>query len=99
MFAPFWSDIDTGRSGSVSYEVYQRGSSETEDAILDRINGFISEQMSVAFGGYWMMVAHWDAVHPFPHSLGAGGLSDDYAEFLEEVGVLFLIFQIKIHFI
>ena len=85
MFAPFWSDIDIGRSGSVSYEVYMRGSNDTEDAILDRVNGFVSTETSSGFNGYWMMVAQWDAVHPFPHSAGAAGLSDDYLEYLDKV--------------
>jgi hypothetical protein len=40
--------------------------------------------MSSGFAGYWMMVAQWDAVHPFPHSWGSGGLSDDYAEYLDQ---------------
>jgi hypothetical protein len=84
MFAPFWSDIDTGRSGSVSYEFYQRGSSDTEDAILDRVNGFLSNQTASGFNGYWMMVALWNKVHPFPHSLGSAGLTDDYVEFLDK---------------
>ena len=87
IFAPFWSDIDVGRAGSVFYEVYQRGSSDEGDAVLDRVNGFISKQMSAAFNGYWMMVAQWDAVHPFPHSMGAAGLTDDYIEFLDKVCV------------
>ena len=87
IFAPFWSDIDVGRTGSVFYAVYQRGSSDEGDAVLDRVNGFISKQMSAAFNGYWMMVAQWDAVHPFPHSMGAAGLTDDYIEFLDKVCV------------
>ena len=87
IFAPFWSDIDVGRAGSVFYEVYQRGSSDEGDAVLDRVNGFISKKMSAAFNGYWMMVTQWDAVHPFPHSMGTAGLTDDYIEFLDKVCV------------
>ena len=85
MFAPFWSDVDTGASGSVSYEFYSRGNSDVEDAILDRVNGFLSNQTASGFNGYWMVVALWNKVHLFPHSLGPAGLTDDYAELLDKV--------------
>ena len=85
MFAPFWSDIDIASTGSVSYEVYIRGDTESQDAILDRVSGFVSTQTSSGFSGYMMMVAQWDAVHPFPHSLGPTGLSDEYIDYLQQV--------------
>ena len=80
MFAPFWSDIDIRKSGSVSYETYFRGTSDDEDAVLDRVSGFIATQTSSGFFGYWMMVAQWDAVHPFPHSVDLAGLSAEYLQ-------------------
>lgn len=92
MVAPFWSDIDIGISGSVSYETYFRGTSGYEDAVLDRVSGYIATQSSSGFFGYWMMVAQWDAVHPFPHSLGSAGLSNDYVEYLQKVSVTNTLF-------
>ena len=71
--------------GSISYETYLRGSSDGEDAILDRVSGFIATQSSSSFSGFWMMVAQWDRVHPFPHGYNAAGLSQDYTEFLQSV--------------
>lgn len=88
MFAPFWSDIDIISTGSVSYEVYVRGDTVEQDAILDRVSGFISSNTSSGFSGFWMMLAHWDAVHPFPHSLGPAGLSDDYVDYLQQVYIM-----------
>ena len=85
MFAPFWSDVDISGIGSISYETYLRGSSDGEDAILDRVSGFIATQSSSSFSGFWMMVAQWDRVHPFPHGYNAAGLSQDYTEFLQSV--------------
>ena len=85
MFAPFWSDIDIASTGSVSYEVYIRGDTESQDAILDRVSGFVSTQTSSGFSGYMMMVAQWNTVHPFPHSLGPAGLSDEYIDYLQQV--------------
>lgn len=82
--APFWSDNDIRKDGAVRYAIF---SSATDDnpsgrALLDVVNANIQSQQGVEseelFEGLWMMIAHWDRVHPSPH----GG--DDHGGISEE---------------
>ena len=55
--APFWDDVDIrGGNGVISYEIHNSG------YYLDHVSGFIQ---AIAFKGTWMLVAYWDAVHPY----------------------------------
>ena len=82
--APFWADIDTRRAGSVFYEVHEWGYNKGSNAVLERLSGFISAEMS-DFTASWMLVAQWDRVHPYPHGAVEGGTSEQYGNFLESV--------------
>ena len=97
MVAPFWSDIDTRKAGSVFYEVHQRGVNEGSNAVLERLSGFISSQMSVNFTASWMLVAQWDRVHPHPHGTTQGGVSEQYGNFLESVSLTVRSVTLKYH--
>ena len=58
--APFWDDVDIRfNTGQISYEIHESG------YFLDQVNDFIVESRPVDFVGTWMMVAYYDAVHPF----------------------------------
>ena len=64
--APFWGDADTRRSGEVYYEVHATGN-PTSDDLINRVNTFLQNEEGVTFTGNWMLVVHYDAVHPWPH--------------------------------
>ena len=60
LVAPFWDDVDTrGDNGEVSYEVHQSG------YYLNTVNLFLRRNRPSSFTGTWMMVAQWNAVHPY----------------------------------
>jgi len=68
--------------------VHQRGTNTGSNAILERVSGFIAQQMNVNFTGSWMLVAQWDRVHPFPHgSPDRPEVSEEYNNFLESVSI------------
>ena len=71
--APYWSDNDITREGSVIYEVFQSESSAFEDMTLATVNNFIKEfDSSTSFQGTYMILAEWRDVHPFPHGAVSG---------------------------
>lgn len=57
--APYWSDIDTRSTGSVSYEVHTNSSSLP---LLHRVSKYIRQQQQNNFAGIWMLVAEWNSV-------------------------------------
>ena len=60
LVAPFWGDVDIrGGNGEVSYEIHNSG------YYLDHVSGFIRAIAPSNFEGTWMLVAFWDAVHPY----------------------------------
>ena len=68
--APFWSDNDIRREGSVRYATYsvEDGTSNPAGAdLLRRVNDYIQTLGAEDFHGRWLLVAHWDQVHPSPH--------------------------------
>ena len=84
--APFWFDIDTRMAGTVSYETHQRGFNVESNAVLERVSGFIASQMNISFTASWMLLAHWDRVHPYPHGIvGNTGSSGPYQDYLNSV--------------
>lgn len=82
--APFWSDNDIRKDGAIRYATYN---SATDDnprarALLDIVNANIQaqqrEESEQLFVGLWILIAHWDGVHPSPHGEDDhGGLSDE----------------------
>ena len=75
MVAPFWSDNDIRRSGSVHYVNITLGDSNHGDELINTVSKFIQHQNDEAaeqnFTGDWMLIAHWDRVHPYPHGLAS----------------------------
>ena len=74
VIAPFWSDNDIRKEGTVRYVAISRGDSEEGDEMMDLAVAFLQQNKGVsnAFRGKWMLVAQWDKVHPHPH-----GISDE----------------------
>ena len=54
LIAPFWSNVNTYRGGTIRYQVYSNGSS-LHDTIEENFN----------FNAQWMLVAEWDSVHAY----------------------------------
>lgn len=85
--APFWSDNDIRKEGEVKYVSYcnrtQLCTISTEgQAILDEANRFVQttvqEEGAEQFVGHWVLVAHWDHVHPSPHGdIDHNGIPED----------------------
>ncbi len=76
--APFWSDNDIRREGRVSYFSYSCNADpfgECKDPpqginTLSSVNNFINQiidEDEARFNGKWLLVAHWQNVHPSPH--------------------------------
>ena len=82
--APFWSDNDIRKEGAVRFVTYNFLTDDNPDgkALLDVVNANIQaqqgEEIEESFVGLWMLVAHWDRVHPSPH----GG--EDHGDVSEE---------------
>ena len=71
--APYWSDNDIRREGNVSYEVFEfQKTGAHGDAVLTTVSNFIMEEFGniTNFLGVYMILAEWNAVHPFPHGVG-----------------------------
>ncbi len=80
--ALFWSDNDIRKEGAVRYTTYDSTTDRYPNgrALLDLVNKNIQAQPDEEseFVGSWMLIAHWDGVHPSPH----GG--DDHGGISEE---------------
>ena len=74
VIAPFWSDNDIRKEGTVRYAAIARGDSEEGDEMIDLVIGYLRQNNGVsnAYRGTWMLVGQWDKVHPNPH-----GVSDE----------------------
>ena len=57
--APYWSDIDTRNSGSVSYEFH---TNKTSLPLLNKVSKYIRQREQNYFSGTWVLVAEWNAV-------------------------------------
>ncbi|CAI8030562.1 Low-density lipoprotein receptor-related protein 4 [Geodia barretti] len=62
LVAPFWSDADLRVEGTVMWKVYNR--SDTDFSPVDNV---VSSDQNTSYVGSWMLVVHWDGIHPFPH--------------------------------
>ena len=70
--APFWSDNDIRKEGTVRYVAIMEGESARGDEMLRVASSFVQGQRQEndtrsEFNGTWMLVAQWDHVHPDPH--------------------------------
>ena len=70
--APFWSDNDIRKEGTVRYVAIEEGESTRGDEMLRLASDFVQGQRQEndtrsEFRGMWMLVAQWDRVHPDPH--------------------------------
>ena len=72
MVAPFWSDNDIRKSGTVRYVAIEVGSSFIGDFHLANMNNIIKEKGYPEFAGKYAIIAQWDRVHPFPHGNSSG---------------------------
>ena len=67
--APFWDDVNiVGGNGRITYEVHTSG------YFLDQVNSFLQKRRPSSFVGSGMLVAYWDAVHPFSFFGGEDGV-------------------------
>ena len=102
MVAPFWSDNDIRRSGSVHYVNITLGDSNHGDELINTVSKFIQHQNDEAaeqnFTGDWMLIAHWDRVHPYPHGLASSVISNYYNGFTLKVRKQWMNFVAKISF-
>ena len=74
VLAPFWSDNDIRREGTVRYVTIERGNSADGDQIMIEATMFVNERFTT-----WMLVAQWEGVHPYPHgSDNHEGISEEY---------------------
>ena len=64
LIAPFWADLNSIHSGSVSYAIYTR---ENSSSLLNDVNQLIQTEANDGdFAGEWMLVADWkDLPSPF----------------------------------
>ena len=59
LIAPYWDDINIASGGTIGYETFESG------AYLDEVNAYIQAKLPTRFEGTWMLVAHYNAVHPY----------------------------------
>lgn len=86
--APFWSDNDLRISGAVHYAVVNDIQGK---ALLRNVSAFIQHNHKMAgedvFEGMWMLMAHWDEVHPFPHGSYNSATISNYDDYIQRVSV------------
>lgn len=91
--APFWSDNDIRKEGTVRYISIAEGGSAQGDALISQTSSFLAVRRNMdkedLFIGIqiWMLVAQWDQVHPHPH--GADDHEGISESFLEKVNSVF----------
>ena len=85
--APYWSNIDIRLQGRIFYRLIEAGrtTEELDMALLNFVSGFIAARQSANFSATSMLVAQWRNVPPFPNGNGAEGLSQNQAEFINQV--------------
>ena len=87
--APFWSDADIRREGTVRYLTITENSPSAAVDILNEVAARVRDELDPPNGRFnptWMIVAQWDKVHPFPHgSDNREGVSEEY---LNRVGLI-----------
>ena len=64
--APYWADHDIHKEGNVFYETFERGKSQNDDSMLQRVNDYLRYKTGSNFSGTFMILAEWNGVHPYP---------------------------------
>ena len=86
VIAPFWSDNDLRTSGAVHYATVEGVQGE---ALLRNASDFIQRNHKTAeadqFEGLWMLVVHWDEVHPYPHGSSYSAAVNNYDDYIHKV--------------
>ena len=67
--APFWSNGDIRIEGSIKWKFYVP--SEIDFTPFNRV---IMTDQNVFFSANWVLLVHWDSIHPFPHGDNADGV-------------------------
>ena len=68
LVAPFWDDVDLRDDGDIFYEAHSTASGNLDSLnLMSQVDGYIQGETGEDFSGTWMLVAHWDGVHPWPH--------------------------------
>ena len=101
--APFWSDNDIRKAGAVRYATYNSEEGDTNPngkQLLEEVNNYIQdlqedEDIDEVFVGTWLLVVHWDHVHPSPH--GADDHNGIPETLLEKVLQITLILWVNIY--
>ncbi len=78
--APFWSDNDIRKEGAVRYTTYNPTTDKYTNggSLLKLVNDNIHAlQGETSFAGSWMLIAHWDGVHPSPHGDNHRGIFEE----------------------
>lgn len=89
VLAPFWTDNDIRREGTIRYVAIERGISYPGDIIINETAVYVNDYIIInettsgedekLFEPKWMLVAQWDGVHPYPHgSDSREGFSEEY---------------------
>lgn len=97
--APFWSDNDIRKDGAVRYATYDALAANGNSAgklLLEQVNSYIQslqdEEDEERFVGLWMLIAHWDGVHPSPHGGDDhGGISEEELNRVRRYHVHFMV--------
>ena len=67
VIAPFWSDNDIRKAGTVRYVLIEKGKDPMGDSLLEEADLVVSNVHKTNFTGQTMLIAQWDHVHPYPH--------------------------------
>ena len=71
--APFWSDNDIRRAGTVRYVLIENGT----NPIVQNVTALIQREHNQNFQANTMLIAQWDHVHPYPHGSLLGDQQDE----------------------
>ena len=81
VFAPYWSDNDIRREGTVRYVVIKEGGG---GGFFDNSATYLADAASIVRRRYFrdfqaraMLVAQWENVHPFPHGSPDADVNDE----------------------
>ena len=89
VFAPYWSDNDIRREGTVRYVLIKKGTGDGSPDYLAIAGLIVQRRYFRDFQARAMLVAQWENVHPFPHGAPDADVSD---ELLSKVSVSFKLF-------
>lgn len=84
--APFWSDVDLRKQGSIFYRLIEARSSlvESDIALLEFVSGFVEAKLpdkAAGFSATALLVAQWMQVSPYPNGSNANELDPTQLEF------------------